>query len=68
MAFNTIATQQENATQHTAMLVTHMLNYCATFPDAIFTYDASDMILHIQSDASYLSEPKAYSRGGGYFY
>ena len=68
MAFNTIATQQENATERTAMLVTHMLNYCATFTDAILTYDASDMILHIQSDASFLSEPKAKSRGGGYFY
>ena len=68
MALNTIATQQENATERTAMLVTHMLNYCATFPDAILTYDASDMILHIQSDASFLSEPKAKSRGGGYLY
>ena len=51
MAINTIATQQENATEHTAMSVRHMLNNCATFPDAILTYDASDMILHIQSDA-----------------
>jgi hypothetical protein len=28
----------------------------------------SDMILYIHSDASYLSEPKARSRVGGYFY
>ena len=62
MTLNTIATHQENATEQTSMLVTHMLNYCATFPDAIITYDASDMILHIKSDASYLSEPKAKSR------
>ena len=68
MALNTKATQQENAIEHTAMLVTHMQNYCAKFPDAILTYDASDMILHIQSDASYLSEPKVKSRGGGYLY
>lgn len=50
------------------MLVPNMVNYSSTFPEAIITYDASDMILHIQSDASYLSEPKAKSRGGGYFY
>jgi hypothetical protein len=68
MALNTIVTQQENETERTAMLVTHMLNYCATFPDAILTYDASDMILRIQSDASYISNPKAKSRGKGYFY
>ena len=45
-----------------------MLNYCATFPDSILTYHASDMILHIQSDASFLSKPQAKSRRGGYFY
>ena len=68
MGLNSIASQQENATDRTAALVTHMLNYCATFPDAVLTFNASDMILHIQSDASFLSETKAKSRWGGYFY
>ena len=67
MGLNAIASKQEHATDRTAALVTHILNYCATFPDAVLTFKASDMILHIQSDASYLSEPKAKSRGGGYF-
>jgi hypothetical protein len=31
-------------------------------------YHASDMILHIHSDASYLSESEAKSRAGGFFY
>jgi hypothetical protein len=31
-------------------------------------YFASDMQLEIHSDASYLSEPKANSRIGGYLY
>jgi hypothetical protein len=31
-------------------------------------YHASDMILHIHSDASYLSENEAKSRAGGFFY
>jgi hypothetical protein len=29
---------------------------------------ASEMILHIHSDASYLSENEAKSRAGGFFY
>jgi hypothetical protein len=31
-------------------------------------FKASDMILHIHSDVSYLSEAKARSRVGGYFF
>jgi hypothetical protein len=31
-------------------------------------YRASDMILNVHSDASYLSAPKARSRAGGYFF
>ena len=68
MGLNSIATQQDKATDRTAMLVDHILNFCATFPDATLTFDASDMVLHIQTDASFLSEPNAKSRGGGYFY
>jgi hypothetical protein len=36
-------------------------------PDAEIRYRASDMILNVHSDASYLSAPKA-SRAGGYFF
>jgi hypothetical protein len=44
------------------------LDYAATQDDAILTYKASDMILAIHSDASYLSEPKARSRAGGHMF
>jgi len=44
------------------------LNYCATHPNATVRFHASDMILHVESDASYLSEPKARSRAAGYHY
>ena len=37
-------------------------------PDATIRYRASDMILRLHSDASYLSEAKARSRGAGHFY
>eukprot|EP00957_Ditylum_brightwellii_P066482 5047555-Ditylum_brightwellii.AAC.1 len=44
-----------------------ILNYCATYPDAVLRYYKSDMVLYVYSDASYLSEPEARSRAGGHF-
>jgi hypothetical protein len=35
------------------------LDYVATHQDAIITYQASNMVLAVHSDTSYLSEPKA---------
>jgi len=40
----------------------------ATQDDAVLTYQASDMILAVHSDAGYLNEPKARSRAGGIFF
>jgi hypothetical protein len=45
-----------------------LLDYLATQEDAVLTYNASNMILAVHSDASYLSEPKAQSRAGGHFF
>ena len=36
--------------------ITHFLDYAATNMSAIIQYKASNMILHIGSDTSYLSE------------
>ena len=44
------------------------LDFAATYPNAVLTYKASDMHLWAHSDASYLSESKARSRCGGYYY
>jgi hypothetical protein len=44
------------------------LDYVASHPDAILTYSASNMVLNVHSDASYLCEPKAKSRAGGHFF
>jgi hypothetical protein len=60
-ALGTIASQQAAPTEHTLDLVCHFLNYCACFPETTIQYKRCDMILHIESDASYLSEPKARS-------
>jgi Reverse transcriptase (RNA-dependent DNA polymerase) len=67
-AIGTLASQQANGTQQTMAGVTQLLNYCATYPDSTTRFIASDMILHIESDASYLSESKARSRAAGYHF
>ena len=44
------------------------MDFVATHPNAYIRYYASDMVLHIDSDAAYLVAPKAKSRVAGYFY
>jgi hypothetical protein len=69
MPLSTMASRLSTATTTTTMdAVRHLLDYCSTKPDAAIRYDASDMQLKIHSDASYLSEPRAKSRVGGYFF
>ncbi|KAI2499391.1 Reverse transcriptase (RNA-dependent DNA polymerase) [Fragilaria crotonensis] len=48
--------------------LSQLLNYCATNPNATVRFTASDMLLAVESDASYLSVVKAHSRAAGYFY
>jgi len=59
-----ISSQVSHATERTLAQATDLLQYFATYPTASITYHASDMILLIHSDGSYLSEPKAGSRLG----
>jgi hypothetical protein len=68
MPINVLASEQTKATPDTADKVIKLLNYCTTHPEAKIRYHASDMILYIHSDASYLSEREANSRSGGFFY
>ena len=67
-ALNALASAQSKGTEHTKEAMLHFLNYCASHPDATVRFTASDMILKIHSDAFYLTESKARSRVGGYFY
>ena len=55
MALTTIARKQAKAKINTDILVDHLLDYCATHPNAAILYQASNMVLNIHSDASYLS-------------
>jgi hypothetical protein len=68
MPLNDIATEQTKATGKTQAAADQLLDYLATHPDAAIRYHASDMILHIHSDASYLSVSNARSRLGGLFF
>jgi hypothetical protein len=66
VALSTLASARSS--QATATALTQLLNYAATHPDAQLCYHASDMVLHVHSDASYQSESKARSRAGGFFF
>jgi hypothetical protein len=68
MPLNDIATEQTKVTEKTQTVTKQLLDYLATHPDAAIRYHASDMILHIHSDASYLSVSNARSRLGGLFF
>jgi hypothetical protein len=68
MPLNDIATEQTKATEKTQAATNKMLDYLATHPDAVIRYHASDMILHIHSDASYISVSNARRRLGGLFF
>jgi hypothetical protein len=65
---NDIATEQTKANEKTQAATNKLLVYLATHPDATIRYHASDMILHIHSDSSYLSVSNSRSRLGGLFF
>jgi hypothetical protein len=59
MPLQDIATEQTKATGKTQAAKNQLLDYLAMHPDATIRYHASDMILHIHSDASCLSVSNA---------
>ena len=67
-ALSATASEQSNTTENTEKKVLKLLNYLATHPEANVRFHASDMVLNIHSDASYLSEPRARSRLAGYLF
>jgi hypothetical protein len=68
MPLNDIATERTKATGKTQAATNQLLDYLDTHPDATIRYHASDIILHIHSDTSYLSVSNATSRLGGLFF
>ena len=67
-ALNELSTQQSAPTEHTKQIVSKLLDYMYTYPEAIIRYHKSDMCLHVDSDAAFLVLPKARSRLSGYFH
>jgi hypothetical protein len=68
MPLSAIASEQANPTEATMQKCKQFLDYVASQEEVVLTFRASDMILAIHSDASYLSETKARSRAGGHFF
>eukprot|EP00957_Ditylum_brightwellii_P172498 13132867-Ditylum_brightwellii.AAC.1 len=67
-ALNTISSQQNNATKKTESAVHHLMDYCASHPDATICFYASDMILQLHSNVSYMNEPQARRTAEGRFF
>jgi hypothetical protein len=65
MLLNDIVTEQTKSTEKTQAATDQLLEYLATHHEATISYHVSDMILHIHSDASYLSVSHARILLGG---
>jgi hypothetical protein len=68
MPLNDISIDHAKSTEKTLAATNQLLDYLVTHPDATIRYHASDMILHIHSDVSYISVSNARSRLGGLFF
>ena len=65
-ALTLIAAESSKPPERTMERVEQLLDYMHTYPNAVVRYYASDMILNVHSDASYLSVGGGRSRAGGY--
>ena len=65
---NSIAQQQAHTNQNTESAIKHFLDYTSTNPDTVVQFWASDMVLHIDSYAAYLSEPHVRKHTRGHYY
>jgi hypothetical protein len=66
MPLNDIATEKTKTTDKTQAATVQLLDYLETHPDATIRYHASDMIIHIHSDASYLSVSHIFDKDREY--
>ena len=67
-AVNSISSEMASPTQSLLPVVDRLLAYASTYPDNKLVFHASDMILEVQSDASYHSRSKGRSVAGGLGY
>ena len=67
-ALSELSSAQATATEATKRACHQFLDYCATHPTSTIRYHASDMVLKLHSDSSYLNALRARSRQGGHFF
>ena len=67
-ALNQISATQARPTEDTEQKNNHLLAFVKSHRNTTLRFHASDMILHIDSDAAYLVMPAAKSRIAGYYY
>ena len=58
-ALNNIASQQSQPTKNVLEKIKQLLDYANTYQNVFIRYYASDMQLHVDSDAAFLVLPKA---------
>jgi hypothetical protein len=68
MALSMITSKQAKGRVDTMVETKQLLNNLATHPNATVRFHASNMILNIHSDASYLLEANALSQACGHFF
>jgi hypothetical protein len=67
-ALSSIASRQSKGTEATLQATRQLLDYVATHPNPSIQYLASDMILALDTDGSYLSELDGKSRAAAYMF
>ena len=60
-------TTRSDPTEQDEKNIDKILDYMSIYPNALVRFHASDMILRADTDASYLTEPKACSHDVGDF-
>ena len=63
---NEIAAKQATPTETTIKKIKMLLNYLYTHPNARIRFYVSDMVLYVDSDATYLITDRAKSRIAGF--
>ena len=67
-AINEISRFQSKPTRDTKEKAAMLLYFAATDPNEVICYKASDMVIHVDSDTSYISMPEARSWYARNFY
>ena len=66
VSLSTVSSQQSIETEDTNKVINRFLDYVLKFPNGTVIYTASDMVLWVHSDGTYLVEDGAKSRAGGH--